>query len=188
MPVGWAVTRIFRCLLLIFSLLAIAGGPAGRVLAADPAAGADLSVEVGRLAAAIDRLASLYEQDRQQAEQDALSRKLDTAIAYLNFRSRRIELLEQDLQQLRTGRDRLASAFMQMEERRNLIEAQARTTITGSSREREKERDEFQLKMKMMQERVDRSEQEIVILENKIQELQTEISSVESFVQRNLEF
>lgn len=183
------MTKVFRCLLLIFCLLAIADGPTGRVLAADPAAGAEsLSVEVGRLTAAIDRLAGLYEQDRQQAEQDALSRKLDTAIAYLNFRSRRIELLEQDLQQLRTGRDRLASAFMQMGERRNLIEAQARTTITGSSREREKEREEFQLKMKMMQERLDRSEQEIVILENKIQELQTEISSVESFVQRNLEF
>lgn len=147
-----------------------------------------LANEIRMLAAAIDRLAALYEEGKRQAEQDALSHKLDTAIAYLNFRSRRIELLEQDLQELKISRDRLDTFLIQIVEKENLLEAQARNSTIGSTAEIEKARKEHDLRVKMVQERLDRVDRETIILENKIQELQDEISSVESFVQRNLEF
>ncbi len=144
--------------------------------------------DVDRLAAAIERLADLYEDGRKQVEEDALARKLDTAIAYLNFRSRRIERLEQDLQELRTLRDRMDTFVVKMEETRQLEESRSRSGVIISDDEAEKRRKEHELTMKMMQERIDRTDREIVTVENTIQDLQEEISSVESFVQRNLEF
>ncbi len=181
--------KLLPCLLLALSLLFVSAGPIQTALAAESEADQkSLVLEVRQLTAAINRLATLYEEDRQHAEQVARSSKLDTAIAYLNFRSRRIERLEQDLQQLKTGRDRLATAFMRLEERHNLMDDQARTSMVGFGSEREKERAEQQVQLKILHERIDRSEQDIVALDNKIQELQAEISSVESYVQRNLEF
>jgi hypothetical protein len=50
------------------------------------------------LTVALERLADLHEEGRRRSEQDAMSRKVETAIASLNFRSRGIEMLEQDIQ------------------------------------------------------------------------------------------
>jgi len=175
--------KTFLLLLLILLMMLLALPPV--VLAAGEQTS---EVNVDRLAAAIERLADLYEDGRKQAEAEALARKLDTAIAYLNFRSRRIERLEQDLQELRTMRDRMDTFVVKMEETRQLEEAQTRSSVSLSDDEAEKRRQEHELSMKMMKERINRTEQEIVTVENTIQDLQEEISSVESFVQRNLEF
>lgn len=173
------MNKVFWALLLVLLMLPTA------VLAASGSAG---SSDVDRLAAAIERLADLYEDGRKQVQEDSLARKLDTAIAYLNFRSRRIERLEQDLQQLRSTRDRMDTFIMQMEEKRQLAEAEARSSAIDSSEEMEKRRREHELSVKIMQERIDRTDREIVMVENQVQDLQSELSSVESFVQRNLEF
>lgn len=147
-----------------------------------------LAGQLEHLTASINRLSEIYEKSRSQAEQDALYRKLDIAVAYLNFRSRRIEMLEQGLQELHTSRSRMETFILQLNEKTNLMEAQARTSAIGSSVALEQQRAEQELRSKMMQERLERTDREIVIIENKIEELQMEISSVESFVQKNLEF
>ena len=175
--------KIFLLLVLILFMMALAL-PTAVLASGEQASGAN----VDRLAAAIERLADLYEDGRKQVEAEALTRKLDTAIAYLNFRSRRIERLEQDLQELRTMRDRMDTFLVKMEETRQIEDAQMRSSVSISDDEAEKRRQEHELTMKMMQERIDRTDREIVTVENTIQDLQEELSSVESFVQRNLEF
>lgn len=175
--------KIFLLLVLILFMVAVAL-PTAVLASGEQASGAN----VDRLAAAIERLADLYEDGRKQVEAEALTRKLDTAIAYLNFRSRRIERLEQDLQELRTMRDRMDTFLVKMEETRQIEDAQTRSSVSISDDEAEKRRQEHELTMKMMQERIDRTDREIVTVENTIQDLQEELSSVESFVQRNLEF
>lgn len=148
----------------------------------------DLAREMKKLTAAVERLADLEEENRQLEEQEVLARKLDTAIAYLNFRSRRIELLEQDLQEMRVSRNQMDTILMRFEEKKELLDAEARSGTIGSNAEAVKARQEHELRIKLFQERMAQLDEEMVRLENKILELQDEISSVESFVQRNLEF
>lgn len=163
--------------------------PPGFALAADPGAqGARLADEIGKLTAAVERLAGLHESIRFQEEQEVLSRKLDTAIAYLNFRSRRIEMLEQDLQEMRVSRNQMDAILIQMDEKGQLLIAESRSGTIGSTPEAAKVRQEHEMKIKLVQKRIGQMDQELMHLEIKIQELQDEISSVESFVQRNLEF
>ena len=147
-----------------------------------------LATEMKKLTAAVERLADLQESNRQLEEQEVLARKLDTAIAYLNFRSRRIELLEQDLQEMRVSRNQMDTILMRFEEKKELFDAEARSGTIGSNTEAVKARQEHELRIKLFQERMAQFDEEMVRLENKILQLQDEISSVESFVQRNLEF
>lgn len=181
----------------IFSVLIIGllfwGGPfasPGFALAADPGGvqGIRLADEIGKLTAAIERLAELQESVRDQEEQEALSRRLDTAIAYLNFRSRRIEMLEQDLQEMRVSRNQMDTILIQMDEKGQLLIAESRSGTIGSTAEAAKVRQEHEMKIKLVQKRMHQMDQELMLLEIKIQELQEEISSVESFVQRHLQF
>lgn len=147
-----------------------------------------LATEMKKLTAAVERLADLQEANRQLEEEEVLARKLDTAIAYLNFRSRRIELLEQDMQEMRVSRNQMDTILMRFEEKKELLDAEARSGTLGSNAEAVKARQEHELRIKLFQERMAQFDEEMVRLENKILELQDEISSVESFVQRNLEF
>lgn len=180
--------KVFKRLRQVFLCLSALLLSAPCLGAAGPAADRSLAAEIEKLTIAIERLADLQEAERQLTEQDILSRKLDTAIAYLNFRSRRIEMLEQDLQETRVGRNQMDTILIQLEEKGRLLDAEARSGTIGSSREAVKARREHELRVKLFEERMEQMDQEMVLLENKIQGLQDEISSVESFVQRNLEF
>ncbi len=179
------ISKRLRQVVLCLSALSLGAPCLG---AAGPAADRNLAAEIEKLTIAVERLADQQEAERQLAEQHVLSRKLDTAIAYLNFRSRRIEMLEQDLQEMRVSRNQMDTILMQMDEKGRLLEADARSGTIGSSPEAVKARREHELRIKLFQERMEQMDQEMVLLENKIQGLQGEISSVESFVQRHLEF
>jgi len=178
------LTGLLACCLIATSCC---GGNVAFASEADETQGA-LAEQIKDLTASINRLSAIYAEGKSQAEQDALYRKLDIAVSYLNFRSRRIERLEQDLQEQRTARSRLETFIIQLNERNSLMEAQARTSVIGSPDALEQQRAEQKLRSEMMQERLERTDRAIIVLENKIEELQAEISSVESFVQKNLEF
>ena len=186
---GEGVLKTFSVLVLALVIWGASFATPGFVLAADAAEqGERLADEIEKLTAAIERLAELQQAGRDQQEQQALSRKLDTAIAYLNFRSRRIEMLEQDLQEMRVSRNQMDTILVQMDEKGQLLIAEARSGTIGSTSETAKARQEHEMKIKLVQKRMSQMDQELMLLEIKIQDLQDEISSVESFVQRHLQF
>lgn len=142
-----------------------------------------LAPEITALAASIDRLARALEADDGKSEQDMLFRKLNLAIAYLNFRSRRIEMLEQDLQEARTSKDQIESTLNVWLQQREDLDNEDSSLPTEETRQR---REELKVRIDLVKSRVSQIDSDIVNLENKIYQLQDQIDSVEEFVQNNL--
>lgn len=141
--------------------------------------------ELRALSAAINSLAKKMEADVGSAQEDTSLRKLDIAISYLNFRSRRIEMFERDLQSARTSRNRLDDIHEQFQrEEESLSESFDANQKDAIQRARE----ELKFRRQAVNDRINRMDGEIILLENRIMEMQSQIDSVESFVQRNLEF
>ena len=142
-----------------------------------------VAAELKALTASVDRLSRILESSAGSNEQDLLFQKLNLAVAYLNFRSRRIESLEQDMQSAKNAKDQIESTlnvWLQQQE-----EMAADDSALPSEELRQRNED-FQLRINMVKGRVARLDNEIVVLENKIYELQGQIDSVEEFVQKNL--
>jgi hypothetical protein len=55
-------------------------------------------------------------------------------------------------------------------------------------REKQLEIDELGFRRQAVKDRISRTDEEIILIENRIMEMQSQIDSVESFVQKNLEF
>lgn len=144
-----------------------------------------LAEELRVLSQSIDRLAKQMAQQAGSARQDTTLRQLDIAISYLNFRSRRIEMFERDLQSARTGRNRLYDVLEQFQrEEDGLTESYDINQKNAIARARE----EISFRRRTVKDRLSRMDEEIILLENRIMEMQSQIDSVESFVQKNLAF
>jgi len=143
------------------------------------------SNDLGALTAAIDNLTAQLAKQSGDSEQVINLRKLDIAIAYLNFRSRRIELFERDLQTMRTSRNRLEDMVEQLrqeEESLNQAFGSGQPDVTKKARE------DLRFRRKVVLDRIERFDSEIVMLENRVSEMQHQIDNVESFVQKNMKF
>jgi predicted nucleic acid-binding Zn-ribbon protein len=141
--------------------------------------------EIKALSAAVDNLTRQIAQQAGSTKEDATLRKLDTAIAYLNFRSRRIEMFERELQTTRAHRNRIEDVLEQFQrEENNLSQAFA----SNQQDELQRAREELRFRQQAIKDRGNRLDEEIILLENRIMDMQSQIDSVESFVQKNLEF
>lgn len=139
-----------------------------------------------RLAEAVEKLAELLKSRSAEDKVDSELRKLDIAISYLNFRSRRIETIERDLGMLRTDRSRIEDTLSNWQERRDMM---TNTLEEKSGEEKEALQSqilEMEAREKLVAQRMARYDEEIIILENRIIELQNELDSVESYVQQHL--
>ena len=141
--------------------------------------------ELSTLATAIDNLARQLQSQAGSSQQDIKLRKLDIAVAYLNFRSRRIEMVERDLQAARTNRNRLDDVWVQFQrEEENL----SRSFDANQEEAVQRAREELKFRRQAVKDRISRMEEEIILLENRLMDMQSQIDSVESYVQKNLEF
>ncbi len=176
----WASIRVLFCVLAVFLCLS-----SHAIASQNDMGDAMVAEELKALSTSIDSLAKQLETLAGSAQKDTTLRKLDIAIAYLNFRSRRIEMFEQDLQSARTGRNRLDDIQEQFQrEEENLsssFDANQKETI-------QRAREELKFRRQAVKDRINRMDEEIILLENRLMEMQSQIDSVESFVQRNLEF
>ncbi|HEY5674797.1 MAG TPA: hypothetical protein VIR78_13905 [Malonomonas sp.] len=172
-------------LLLILALLCLCLPLAAR--AADESENAEIiALEIRNLSTSVDRLTRLlYDQGQQQAD-DQILRKLDIAVAYLNFRSRRIEQLERDQQRTSASRTRFEDVIQQWEQRIELLEAQ-RGNAQGIQNDNEAANQEAQEQLKMLKQRLARVDTELLEYDNKILELQGQLDNVEAFVERHLD-
>ena len=170
--------------LLLLPLIACLPLPAQ---AADESATAEIiGLEIRNLSTSVDRLTELLHSQAQQKNQDTVLRKLDIAVAYLNFRSRRIEQLERDKQRSNTSKIRFEDVIRQWEQRIEQIEEQD-INDQGMQKKSELSKQEAQEQLKMLKQRLARVDTELLEYDNKIIELQSQLDSVEDFVEKHLD-
>jgi predicted nuclease with TOPRIM domain len=169
------------CSLIIFSCFF-----PGLAVAADQTATAELiALEIRNLSTSVDRLTQLLYEQGQQEQQDVILRKLDIAVAYLNFRSRRIEMLERDKQNSQTTKTRLEDIIGQLETRVEQLEDSEQGDTDGEANETARQETEEQLKM--LKQRLARVDETLFDFDNQIIELRNQLDDVEGFVERHLE-
>ncbi|PLX80650.1 MAG: hypothetical protein C0615_00580 [Desulfuromonas sp.] len=159
----------------------VGAAPTGDPAAVDNDA---VATELRALAGSIDRLTQVLESKSVSDEQDTLLQKLNLAVAYLNFRSRRIEMLEQDVQSAKNALAQIESTLNVWLKQQQEMEVDDQPLVDEAARQRN---EEFEMRINLLKERVTRIDNEIIVLENKIYELQDQIDSVEQFVQKNLD-
>ena len=141
--------------------------------------------EIKALSAAVDKLTLQLSQQKAPSNEETTLRKLDIAIAYLNFRSRRIEMFEQDLQSSRAQRNRIEDVLEQFQREEDNL---SRSFEPNQQEELQRTREELRFRQQSIKDRRNRLDEEIILLENRIMDMQSQLDSVESFVQKNLEF
>ncbi len=169
------ITIMMACLCLSGQAMAVQSDQ-GQVIIAE---------EIKSLSAAVDKLTSQIAQQAGDSKEAAKLRKLDIAIAYLNFRSRRIEMFELDLQAKRTSRNRIDDLLEQFKREEDNLSL---SFDPNQRNDLERAREELQFRKQAIKDRQRRLDEEIILLENRIMDMQSQIDSVESFVQKNLEF
>ena len=140
-----------------------------------------------RLAQAVESLTQLLEKQATAKDEDKELRKLDIAISYLNFRSRRIELMERDLSRQRADRDRYEDTIANWQKRQELLLKNLEESSPEDQKELEQAKKEFEIQTKSLEQRLARAEEDIIIQENRIAELQDQLDTVESYVHQHLE-
>lgn len=170
----------------LFSVLAICLCLYSNATAAQNDMGdAMIGEELRALSTAVGSLAKQLEIQAGDMQKNTTLRKLDIAIAYLNFRSRRIEMFEQDLQSARTSRNRLDDIQEQFQREEDSLSESFGANQTDAI---QRAREELKFRRLAVNARINRTNEEIILLENRIMEMQSQIDSIESFVQRNLDF
>lgn len=144
-----------------------------------------IAAELKSLSTSIESLTKQMQLQAGGLQKDATLRKLDIAIAYLNFRSRRIEMFERDLQSARMNRNRLDDVMEQLQREEDGL---AQSFDINQKEAVQRAREELSFRRETVKGRLSRMDEEIILLENRIAEMQSQIDSVESFVQKNLEF
>lgn len=171
---------------ILFSVLALGLCLFSNANAAQNDAGeAMISEEIRALTTAINSLAKHINAQAGSTHKDTTLRKLDIAIAYLNFRSRRIEMFERDLQSARTNRNRFDDLLEQFQREE---EGLSQSFDSNQKDAMQRAREELKFRRQAIRDRVNRMDEEIILLENRIMDMQSQIDSVENFVQKNLEF
>ncbi|BCA79206.1 hypothetical protein [Desulfuromonas sp. AOP6] len=145
-----------------------------------------LAQEIRHLADSIRQLEAGLQAQQETLDEQLVLQKLNVAIGYLNFRSRRIEVMERDLQTSRAQKQRMEDVLLQLEQKDELLEAESQTGIDRRVPDIRQSREEIAVQRSMLKQRVERIESEIVEMETRIYALQSQIDSVESFVEKHL--
>ncbi len=131
-------------------------------------------------------LEGLIQQFKSQQSKISEYQKLQTAISYLSFRSRTIEMLKYDLRFKKERRETIESNIERIKDDPDawdkLVKGfQAKTPNSSSEQSRPSE-----LRLKLYKDKLDGINSEIIALETEIQGLLDELSTFESYVQEKL--
>ena len=176
MPQLLTISVLFLLLLLPFS-------PA---TAAEPKTAPLVPVEA--LTAAVNRLAAALEAEQKSASNKQSMEKLNLAISYLSFRSRRIETLERDITAMKNSRSNVEEAQKTWNERILALEERQKQSQGGVNDDISRMIEDARTQLTVFKERQSRLGEEIIQLENRNYELQRELSVIEKFVESQLKF
>lgn len=139
-----------------------------------------------RLAAELQKLNQSLLSLQQLMKEQLAANQLNTAIAYLNFRSRKIEVLERDLEGMKKDRERLQGFLDELGQRSARLEEEKRNNPSLSTQEFNLAKEELEQRKGIIKKRAEQLENDSLAVEIKIGELRSQIDSVERFVQSNL--
>lgn len=177
------LSKLLRFLATILAVLLIFSS--GAVASELDDTGVLLALEIKALSQSIDKLMQSIENQAGDSSSEAELRKLEIAIAYLNFRSRCIEMFERDLQNTRGQRNRVEDFLGQIER-----EEEALADVFENNQQDDilRARNELSSRKQSLKDRISRLDEEIILLENRIMDMRSQIDNVESFVEKNLVF
>jgi chromosome segregation ATPase len=160
------------------------------VLKADKtwAAESDLATEISRLTDAVNRLAELQKERVATSDQNEKIQRLSLAIAYLDYRSKRIEALEREMSSNRNTQERLEDFSRQISRRESALEEDLRNNPQMSQQEALQMRKELEDQKKLITDRIARIDGKLIQLDNEIINLKSQLAPTERYVQSNLEF
>jgi len=147
-----------------------------------------LRQSIDRLTTAIEQLAKSQQTGTQSTQHDDLMRRLSLAVAYLDYRSRRIEALEMERSEIHTSLERFEDFIRSIERREEAIDENLRNNPQASRAETEQSRKELEDQKKMMTERIARGDSKLIQLDNEITALKSQLVPIERFIQENLQF
>lgn len=176
---------MFKTLIVVTTLLCTCL-PQPAIAAEESLSAEIIALEIRNLSTSVDRLTQLLYAQGQQKDQDKILRKLDIAVAYLNFRSRRIESLERDMQNAQSMKTRLEDIIHQVETRLEQLE-DASQDSSAARVANDQPRKEGQEQLKMLKQRLERVDVKVLDFDNRILELRNQLDDVEGFVERHLE-
>jgi len=140
--------------------------------------------DIAQLTRSLDGLIQSLKAQQSRNDQAVELQKLEIAISYLNFRSRRIEAKEKELQVLKENRDRMKEILSE-------IKAQAEQREEDSKELRDLQPKQPSIVERFIQpaqwqQRIDRLDSEIITLESEIRVLSTNLAELDSYVKKNL--
>lgn len=147
---------------------------------ASPAAQSDIS----QMTRSLDGLIRLLKAQQSRNDQAVELQKLEIAISYLNFRSRRIEAKEKELQGMRESRDRMKEMFSEIKAQAEQHEEDSKELRSLQSKQPSFA--ERFIQPAQWQQRIDKIESEIITLESEIRALSTNLAEIDSYVKKNL--
>lgn len=147
---------------------------------ATPAAQGDIA----QLTRSLEGLIQLLKAQQSKNDQAVEFQKLEIAISYLNFRSRRIEAKEKELQGIKESRDRMKEMFSEIK-----AQAEQREEDSKELRSLQSKQPSFAerfIQPAQWQQRIDKLDSEIITLESEIRTLSTNLAEIDSYVKKNL--
>ncbi len=145
-----------------------------------------LAAEIHRLSDSLARMQDILTSQQESAEEQLRLQKLNAAIGYLNFRSRRIETLERDLQSTRNVKIRIEDLLEQLAQQEEQLDADSQSSLNAKDGDRRQARLSLERQRSMLKKRMATVDGEIVEMETRLYDLQKQIEGLESFVEKNL--
>ena len=150
-------------------------------------ADSEVAQSLDRLGRSLDRLAAAVEALSQESvERDKLDR-LNLAIAYLNLRTRRIELLQQDIVTFQNRRERAQETLIAWQNRIRELDAMRQNGPLSNPSETRLEHQKAQTQSDILTNRVSSYNDQISLTQNMVYELQSQLLEIEAFVQKHLD-
>lgn len=142
--------------------------------------------EEPRMAAELRKLNQSLQGLQQLLQEQLAANRLNTAIAYLNFRSRKIEVLERDLENLKKDKDRMQGFLDDLELRTGRLEEERHNNPNVTGQDFLAAQKELEQRRELVKKRLGEVESESLSLDIKISELRSQIDNIERYVQDNL--
>jgi hypothetical protein len=154
---------------------------------ATPEQKSDIALEVFQMTQSMDELMQLLKEGKTQSDSAAELQKLEIAVTYLSFRSRRIESKEQDLRDRKLARDRMQELVTKIKDNPEQWERFDRTAQRQSQIQPTSQESPFDYRLRQLEERIETLDSEIISLEMEVIDLNREMSDVEAYIQKKLE-
>ena len=139
-----------------------------------------------KLAAELQKLNQSLLGLQQLMKEQLAANRLNTAIAYLNFRSRKIEMLERDLENMKKDKDRMQGFLDDLGLRFGRLEEERRNNPKFTDQDFLAAQRELEQRRELIKKRLGEVESESLSLDIKISELRSQIDSIEHYVQDHL--